>query len=83
MRSERDAARRHEDDAITLLRGLGTRPLRAHALAERAGRTGDPGALRKAQEIFSELGASRWLGRLNEAAGAQVQAQAQATSRSF
>ena len=34
---------------------VGTRPLLAHALAERAARTGDPDSLREAHEIYSEL----------------------------
>ena len=47
---------------------MGTRPLLAHALAERAARTGDPDSLREAQEIYSELGAVRGLARLNQTA---------------
>jgi hypothetical protein len=79
MRLDSDAARRYEQEAIVLLRGLGTRPLLAHALAERAARTGDRDSLREAKEIYSELGAVRWLARLSESG----ESQPQATSRSF
>ena len=80
-RQDDAAARRYEQEAIVLLRGLGARPLLAHALAERAGRTGDPDSRREAQEIYSELGAVRWLARLNESG--QAPDQAEATSRTF
>jgi hypothetical protein len=37
-------------------------------LIERAGRRDDPGALAEARDIYKELGATRWLERLDERA---------------
>jgi class 3 adenylate cyclase/tetratricopeptide (TPR) repeat protein len=64
-----DAVERHEADAIALLRSVGARPLLARALLERARRRNDPDALAEARSIYADLGASRWLGRIEEESG--------------
>jgi hypothetical protein len=61
-----EAAIRAEDEAISLLRYAGARPLLARALLERAGRRDDPEALQEARQIYSELGAIRWLAAIDE-----------------
>jgi hypothetical protein len=58
------AARRFEDEAIELLRSVGARPLLAQVLLERAGRFDDSEALSEARAIYEELGAVRWLERI-------------------
>jgi class 3 adenylate cyclase/tetratricopeptide (TPR) repeat protein len=68
-RGDGEAAQGHEDEAIALLRTLGARPLLAQALAERARRRDDPEALAEARKIYSELGASRWLARIEDPTG--------------
>jgi class 3 adenylate cyclase/tetratricopeptide (TPR) repeat protein len=55
-----------EEQAITLLRDIGARPLLAQALLERARRTADEEARAEARMIYEELGAIRWLARLGE-----------------
>ncbi|MBV9536517.1 MAG: AAA family ATPase, partial [Solirubrobacterales bacterium] len=60
-------AERFEDEAISLLRSLGARPLLAQTLLERARRREDPDALSEARAIYEELGATRWLQRIAEA----------------
>ena len=64
-RGDSEAARRHEDEAIELLRSVGARPLLARALLERAGRRPDAEALAEARAILTELGATRWLERID------------------
>jgi tetratricopeptide (TPR) repeat protein len=63
------AAERFEQDAISLLRSVGARPLLAQALLERARRHGDAEALDEARAIYEELDAARWLARIDEASG--------------
>jgi hypothetical protein len=67
--ADREGAERFEEEAIALLRSLGARPLLARALLERARRHDDTNALSEAREIFEQLGAVRWLGRLETTVG--------------
>jgi tetratricopeptide (TPR) repeat protein len=64
---DEDAARRHEDDAIDLLRSVGARPLLAQTLLERARRRPEPEALTEARAIYTELEATKWLERIDKA----------------
>jgi class 3 adenylate cyclase/tetratricopeptide (TPR) repeat protein len=64
-----EVVERFEDEAIGLLRSLGARPLLALTLIERARRHDDPAALAEARTIYEELGAVRWLGRLEATIG--------------
>jgi hypothetical protein len=66
QRGHSEAARRFEEDAITLLRSVGARPLLAQALLERCRRRADADALAEARAIYEQLGATRWLERLPE-----------------
>jgi class 3 adenylate cyclase/tetratricopeptide (TPR) repeat protein len=66
QRGDESAAGRHEEEAITLLRSVGARPLLAEALLDRARRHDDDEALAEARAIYTELGAQRWLARLDE-----------------
>jgi hypothetical protein len=68
-RADREGAERFEDEAIRLLRSLEARPVLAQALLERARRRDDPEALAEARAIYEELGAVRWLGRLESTIG--------------
>ena len=65
-RGDLDEADGHQRRAIELLRSLNARPLLAQALLERARRRADPEALAEARAIYSELGATRWLARIDE-----------------
>ncbi len=56
-----------EDEALSLLRSVGARPLLAQALLERARRHDDGEAFSEARAIYTELGASRWLERIGDA----------------
>ncbi len=67
-----EAATRHEDEAIELLRSVGARSLLARTLLERFRRSGDPSALAEARAIYTELGASRWLARIDESSEVAV-----------
>jgi tetratricopeptide (TPR) repeat protein len=58
-----------EEEAIRLLRAIGARPQLAEALLERARRRSDAEALAEARTIFGELGAARWLDRIDETSG--------------
>jgi hypothetical protein len=60
-----DISIRHQDEAIALLRSIGARPLLAAALLERARRHDDADALAEARVIYTELGATRWLAKLD------------------
>ncbi len=60
------AAEQFEDEAIRLLRDVGARPMLAQALLERARRRQDGEALAEARVIYQELGAKRWLERIDE-----------------
>jgi tetratricopeptide (TPR) repeat protein len=65
-RGDEPEAERHEENAIALLRSVGARPLLAKALVERAQRRADPDALAEAREIYADLGATRWLERIDQ-----------------
>jgi tetratricopeptide (TPR) repeat protein len=60
-----DGAERFEEQAIALLRSLDARPHLARALLERTRRRSDPEALAEARAIYAELGATRWLERID------------------
>jgi tetratricopeptide (TPR) repeat protein len=68
-RGDTDGARPHEDEAISLLRSAGARPLLAQALLERARRRTDPEALAETRAIYAELGATSWLERIDQHTG--------------
>jgi hypothetical protein len=68
-RGDGTAADDFEREAIALLRSIGARPLLARALLERTRRRTDDAALAEARAIYSELGADRWLARIDEASG--------------
>jgi class 3 adenylate cyclase/tetratricopeptide (TPR) repeat protein len=55
-----------EEEAIALLRSVGARPLLAQALVERSRRRPEPEALAEARAILTELGATRWLERIEQ-----------------
>jgi hypothetical protein len=63
------AAEAQERDAIDLLRDVGARPLLALALLERHRRRGDEEAFGEARAIYADLGATRWLNRIDEPSG--------------
>ncbi len=65
-RGDAEAADRSEHEAIDLLRAVDARPLLAGALLDRARRRDDADALSEARTIYEELGATRWLGRLEQ-----------------
>jgi hypothetical protein len=56
-------------EAIALLRAVGARPLLARVLLDQARRREDPDALAEGRAICTELGASRWLARIDETSG--------------
>jgi class 3 adenylate cyclase/tetratricopeptide (TPR) repeat protein len=58
-----------EREAVELLRSVGARPLLARALIERANRRDDRAALAEAREIYTQLGAARWLARVEPQSG--------------
>jgi hypothetical protein len=66
-RGDDAAAVGFEDEAISLLRSVGARPMQANALLERARRRQDPEALAEARSIYTDLGATRWLARVDRA----------------
>jgi tetratricopeptide (TPR) repeat protein len=68
-RGDHEGAQRFEDEALALLRSLGARPQLARTLLERARRHDDPAALAEARALYEELGAVRWLGRLEATIG--------------
>jgi class 3 adenylate cyclase/tetratricopeptide (TPR) repeat protein len=63
------AAERREQEAISLLRSVGARPQLAQGLLERARRHDDAEALAEARAIYEDLGAARWLARIDEPSG--------------
>jgi class 3 adenylate cyclase len=65
-RGDAKGADRYEGEAIDLLRAVGARPLLARALLERAHRHDDAEALDEARLIYEELGATRWLERVDQ-----------------
>jgi class 3 adenylate cyclase/tetratricopeptide (TPR) repeat protein len=58
-----------EERAIALLREAGAQPRLAQALLERARRRENPVALAEARSIYVELGATRWLERIDQGFG--------------
>jgi class 3 adenylate cyclase/tetratricopeptide (TPR) repeat protein len=66
-RGDEEAAAAFENEAISVLRSVGARPLLAEALFERARRQRDSEALAQARAIYAELGARRWLERIAQA----------------
>ncbi|MFL5841973.1 MAG: adenylate/guanylate cyclase domain-containing protein [Thermoleophilaceae bacterium] len=66
-----DAADGFEREATELLRAIGARPLLARALLERARRRDDDDPLTDARAIYADLGASRWIMRIDEVAEAR------------
>jgi class 3 adenylate cyclase/tetratricopeptide (TPR) repeat protein len=68
-RGDADAADSLEQEAIALLRAVGARPLLAHTVLERARRRDDTEALAEARAIYADLGATRWLARIDDASG--------------
>jgi tetratricopeptide (TPR) repeat protein len=67
--SDEAAAERREHEAISLLRSVGARPQLAQALLERSRRHDDAEALAEARAIYEDLGATRWLARIDEPSG--------------
>ena len=65
-RGDHDAAGRAYQHAAELLRSVGARPHLATTLLEHVRRRPDPDALTEAREIYAELGATRWLERIDE-----------------
>jgi hypothetical protein len=65
-RGDQEGAVRSEEEAIRLLRSLEARPHLALTLLERARRRPDQEAVAQAREICRELGATRWLERIDE-----------------
>jgi hypothetical protein len=59
------AAEAHEREAVDLLRSVGAKPLLVGALLDAARRRGDAEALAEARTICEELGAKRWLERID------------------
>ncbi len=68
-RGQAEAAWGHEEEAIELLRSVGARPQLAKALLERHHHSGDADSLAEARAIYTELGASAWLARIDEPSG--------------
>jgi hypothetical protein len=69
-RGDADGARAAEGDAVELLRSVGAPSLLAGALLDAVRRRGDADALAEVREIYAELGATRWLERLDVQVGA-------------
>jgi class 3 adenylate cyclase/tetratricopeptide (TPR) repeat protein len=65
-----EAVVQYEEQAIELLRSVGARALLPQTLLERARRRGDRDGLAEARAIYAELGATRWLERLDTELGA-------------
>jgi tetratricopeptide (TPR) repeat protein len=68
-RGDSEAEDALEREAVELLRSVGARPLLARALIERANRRDDAAALAEAREIYTQLGAARWLARVEPQSG--------------
>jgi hypothetical protein len=71
-RGDHATAERAEEQAVALLRSVGGRPQLARTLLERARRRPDPEALAEARAIYADLGATRWLERIDEQAEVAV-----------
>jgi tetratricopeptide (TPR) repeat protein len=72
VRGDEESTAAYEREAVELLRSVSAKPLLAGALLDSVRRRGDGGALAEARAIYEELGATRWLKRLE--AGAAVTA---------
>jgi class 3 adenylate cyclase/tetratricopeptide (TPR) repeat protein len=68
-RGDRGSAETLGRQAVELLRSVGARPLLAHALLDQARRHEGKTALAEARAIYTELGAERWLARIDELTG--------------
>jgi hypothetical protein len=68
-RADDAAAQEFEAEALQLLRSVGARPLLALALLERHRRHGGSEDLAEARAIYADLGATRWLMRIDEPSG--------------
>lgn len=68
-RGDSEAAEALEREAVELLRSVGARPLLARALIERANWRDDAAAVAEAREISTQLGAARWLARVEPQSG--------------
>jgi class 3 adenylate cyclase/predicted ATPase len=66
-RGDRRSAQGHRAEAVRLLRSVGARSLLGRALVELARITADPEPLAEARTVYSELGATRWLERMDQA----------------
>ena len=64
-RGDEQVAAQFEHEVISLLRGVSARPALAQSLIERARRRRDPDALAEARSICTDLGATRWLARID------------------
>jgi tetratricopeptide (TPR) repeat protein len=65
-RGDERSSQERQLEAIRLLRSVGVRPLLARALVELGSMIGDAEALAEARAIFADLGATRWLERLDQ-----------------
>jgi tetratricopeptide (TPR) repeat protein len=65
-RGDEGLAEREAAEAEALLRHVGALPRLGEALLERARRTGDADALGEARAIYGDLGAGRWLARIDQ-----------------
>jgi tetratricopeptide (TPR) repeat protein len=66
LRGDEDTAQIHEREALELLESVAAKPLIAAALLDSVRRRGDADALSRAREIYTELGATRWLERIGQ-----------------
>jgi class 3 adenylate cyclase/tetratricopeptide (TPR) repeat protein len=64
-----ESTEEHEREALEQLRAVGARPLLINALLDLHRRHGDAGALAEARAICGELGAARWLERIDSRSG--------------
>jgi hypothetical protein len=67
-RGEVEAAQSHEREAVELLEAVGAKPFLAGALLDIVRRRGDTEALAQVRAIYAELGATRWLERIERTA---------------
>ena len=66
LAGDTDRAQASEREAIDLLRAVGAQPMLARALLDRSRRRDDPQALAEARAIYTALGATRWLERIDQ-----------------
>jgi hypothetical protein len=65
VRGDEERTAAYEREAVELLRSVSAKPLLAGALLDSVRRRGDGGALAEARTIYEELGATRWLERID------------------